>query len=176
LPTRTVIDADSVVVVISREEVEARDPSSVLGALKSCVESPERALSFFEKLDIAFHGYDLDAREVFEIFEVREFVSLVDGEFPYWLFFLTKKGLGLQAIMLCFMPPYLTEQARKMVLPQRLDQLLSNRWFPAMNQICEAVGFSEGQIATLTNNVADYFINGPRSTATRMRHGPDSQT
>ena len=74
------------------------------------------------------------------------------------------QGPRLQAIMLCFMPPYLTEQARNTVLPQRLDQLLSNRWFPAMNHICEAVGFSEKQIEKLTNDVANYFINGPRAT------------
>ncbi len=168
------IDGDPVVVVVSREEVEARDISSVIGTLKSCLASPERALSLFEKLDIAFNGYDHDAREIFEIPEIREFVSLLDSEFPYWLFFLTKSGTGLQAIMLCFMPPYLTEQARSTVLPQRLDQLLSNRWFPAMNHICEVVEFSEDQIEMLTNNVADYFINGPRATATRMQHGPES--
>ncbi len=158
------IDGDPVVVVVSRDEVEALDISSVICALKSCIASPECALSLFEKLDIAFHGYDQDAREIYEIPEVREYVSLLDSEFPYWLFFLRKNGLGLQAIMLCFMPPYLTEQARKTVMPQRLDQLLSNRWFPAMNRICEAVGFSEEQIEKLTNDVANYFINGPRAT------------
>jgi len=49
------------------------------------------------------NGYDHDARELFEIPEVREYNALLDNEFPYWLFFLT-----------------------------RLDEPLSNRWFPAM--------------------------------------------
>ena len=156
------LPVEPVVVVVSRKEVEARDVSSVLGALKSCISSIERARSFFQKVDVAFHGYDHDTRELFEIPEVRECVALLDSEFPYWLFFLTKRGLGLQCIMLCFMPPFLTEEARRTVLPQRLDELLSNRWFPAMNHICEAVGFSERQIEVLTNEVVDYFINGPR--------------
>jgi hypothetical protein len=156
-------EAGPIVVVISRQEVETGDTSSVASVLKSCIASPERALSLFEKLDIAFHGYDQDQREVFEIPEVRKYVSLLDQEFPFWLFFLTKEKLGLQAIMLCFMPPYLTEDARKTVLPERLDQLLSGRWFPAMNHICEVVGFSESQIERLTDDVANYFINGPRS-------------
>ena len=156
------LPVEPVVVVVSRKEVEARDVSSVLGALKSCIGSIERARSFFQKVDVAFHGYDHDTRELFEIPEVREYVALLDNEFPYWLFFLTKRGLGLQCIMLCFMPPFLTEEARRTVLPQRLDELLSSRWFPAMNQICEAVGFSEHQIEVLTNEVVDYFSNGPR--------------
>jgi hypothetical protein len=60
------------------------------------------------------------------------------------------------------MPPYLTEQARREILPQRLAQLLSNRWFPAMNHICIATGFPEEMLEILTNKVADYFIDGPR--------------
>ena len=87
--------------------------------------TPARARSFFEQLDIAFHGYDNDQRELFEIPEVRDFVNWLDDQFPFWLFFLTKKGLGLQCIMLCLMPPHLTDEARKTVLPRRLDELLS---------------------------------------------------
>jgi hypothetical protein len=155
-----------VVIVISRDEVEGRVASSALGALKSCLSSPAQALSFFEKLDIAFHGYDNDPRELFEIPEVRNYVSRLDIQFPFWLFFLTKDGSGLQCIMFCLMPPYLTEEARKTVLPQRLDDLLSGRWFPAMNHICELVGFSERRIENLTDRVADYFINAPSTLAT----------
>jgi hypothetical protein len=113
---------------------------------------------------VAFHGYDQDSRELFEIPEVREYVSALDSQFPFWLFFLTKFGLGLQCIMLCFMPPYLTEKARETIHPQRLDDLLSIRWFPAMNRVCELVGFTERQIESLTNGVVDYFINGRRGT------------
>jgi hypothetical protein len=154
--------ADPIVIVVSREEIEARDTSAVINTLKSCLTSPKRALGLFEKLDVAFHGYNEDARELFEIPEVRNYVGLLDSQFPYWLFFLTKRSLGLKCIMLCFMPPYLTEEARERVLPQRLDELLSSRWFPAMNYMCEATGFSEQQIECLTNGVVDYFITGPR--------------
>jgi hypothetical protein len=58
LSERSYIDAEPVIVIVSRDQVETRDTASVIGALKSCVASTERALSFFEKLDIAFHGYD----------------------------------------------------------------------------------------------------------------------
>jgi hypothetical protein len=160
LPERIGTDSD-VLVVISREEVESRDISSVIDVLKSCLSSVERALSLFERLDVVFDGYDDGTREVFEIQHVREYVELLDEQFPYWLFFLTKDGLGLQTIMLSFMPPHLTEQARKTILPRRLDDLLSKRWFPAMNEICLVVGFSEQAIETLTNKVVDYFVSGP---------------
>jgi hypothetical protein len=60
------------------------------------------------------------------------------------------------------MPPYLSEEGRRTVLPRKLDELLSKRWFPAMDQLCAAVGFSEQQIEDLTNRTIDYFVNGPR--------------
>ena len=149
------------VIVVARDEVEGRVAPTSTDSLKSCLSSPARVRSFFEKVDIAFHGYDDDKRELFEIPEVRNFVSRLDDQFPFWLFFLTKEGLGLQCIMLCLMPPYLTEEAKRTVLPERLDELLSKRWFPAMNQICMVAGFSERQIEELSDAVVSYFVKGP---------------
>jgi hypothetical protein len=158
-PTDT--SSDLVVVVISRDEIEGRVASSTPGVLNSVLSTPQGALSLFEKVDVAFHGYDDDPRELFEIPEVRNFVAWLDDKFPFWLFFLTKRGRGLLCIMLCFMPPHLTEAARKTVHPQRIEELLSKRWFPAMNQMCNYVGFSEEENESLTENVVDYFCNGP---------------
>ena len=160
MPGRTILDP--FIIVVSRDEVEGRVAPSSVDAFRSCLSSPERALSFFEKLDVAFHGYDNDSRELFEIPEVRTFVNELDDQFPFWLFFLTKSGVGLQCIMLCLMPPYLTDEARRRIHPERLDDLLSKRWFPAMNHICKYVSFTERKIESLSNSVVDYFTQGPR--------------
>lgn len=154
-------DFDPVIVTISRNEVIAGDVSAAASVLGRFTENPEIARSMFERVDVAFHGYDQDARELFEIPEVRDFVYKLDDEFPFWLFFLSKQHLGLQAIALCFLPPFLTEEAKKTVLPQHLDRLLNNRWWPAMNHICEFVGFSEDDIEQLSERVLHYFFNGP---------------
>ena len=147
--------------VISREQVNAGDTSSALSILGSCLASPARALSLFQKVDISFSGYEDISRELYEIPEVRDYVRALDDEFPFWLFFLTKFGLGLQCIMLCFMPPFLTDAGRQRAFPKSLGSLLMSRWFPAMNQICEWVGFSEDQIEQLSDEVGEYFSNGP---------------
>ena len=126
-----------------------------------CLSPPARARQLCGKLDIAFNGYNNDRRELLEIPEIRNFVSKLDDQFPFWLFFLTKGGLGLQCIMLCMMPPFLTEAARRTVHPQRLNDLLNTRWFPAMNHMCEIVGFSEEKVEALSEETAEYFVNGP---------------
>jgi hypothetical protein len=151
------------VIVISRDEVEGRVPPTSPQALMTCLSPPERARQLCGNLDIAFHGYDNDRRELFEIPEVRDFVSELDSQFPFWLYFLTRGGSGLQCIMLCLMPPYLTEAAQQTVHLRRLTDLLSTRWFPAMNHICEVVGFSEEKIESLSEGVVDYFFDGPSS-------------
>jgi hypothetical protein len=52
------------------------------------MQSPESAKEFFERVDIAFHGYDHDSRELFEIPDVRAHANQLDEQFPFWLFFL----------------------------------------------------------------------------------------
>ncbi len=152
--------ADPLVVVISRAEVEAGDSSRALSVLKQLTETPETARRFYERVDISFHGYDHDSRELFEIKAVRDFAQQLDDAFPFWLFFLSKSCLGLQCLLYCFLPPYLTEAGRAKIFPERIDQLLSNRWFPAMNHVCGYAGFSEPQIETLTDRAIDYITNG----------------
>jgi hypothetical protein len=152
---------EPVIVTISRDEVNAQDVSAAFAVLKSFTETPEMTRRMFERVDVAFHGYDDDSRELFEIPEVRDFVYALDEKFPFWLFFLNKKYTGLQALSLCFLPPYLTPRAKQEEYPKRMDQLLQNRWFPAMNQICEYAGFTEDQIEDLTERVFVYLTEGP---------------
>jgi hypothetical protein len=149
------------IIIITRDEVNAQDMSPVLGALKALVASPEIARTYFEQVDIAFHGYNNTQEELFEIPEVRAFVYELDNKFPYWLFFLDKSALGLQCIAYSFLPPFLTDKAKQEIYPERLDALLTKRWFPAMNQICDWVGFTEQQIETLTNRSIEYLLGGP---------------
>lgn len=158
---RTISTPFSPVIVVSREEIQSQDTSSVLLALQSLITSPERASQWFEQIDIAFDGFNETTLELFEIDSVREFVTKLDDEFPFWLFFLSKSGTGLQCIAYCFLPPFLTPVGKAKIFPERLNDLLTQRWFPAMNQICDWVGFSEDEIEALTNRSVDYLLSGP---------------
>ena len=152
--------ADHIVVLVSRAEIEAIDILPALGTLRRLTEAPETAREFFERVDIAFHGYDDDTRELSEIIEVRNFVFRLDDQFPFWLFFLSKHYLGLQCLLWCLLLPSLTEEGRSEIFPERIDRLLTNRWFPAMNQICHYARFSEQQIEALTDRVLTYITKG----------------
>ena len=152
---------DSIFLVISREEVEATNTSKALVTLNSLLENPEKARMLCEAVDISFAGYERDSRELFEIEEVRKFVFELDDKFPFWLYFLTKFGTGLQCLYLCKMPPFLTTKAKAEIFPERLVQLLERRWLPAMNHICKFTGMRDEEVESLTERSLSYLTEGP---------------
>ncbi len=152
---------DHLFVVISKQEVDAGNTSATLTVLQRLLESPEIARSYCERVEVSFDGYNQTPLEIFEMPEVRDFVYQLDDQFPYWLFFCSKHGRGLLALTLCYVPPFLRAEVRDRVFRERIGPLLENRWFPALNYICEYAGFSEEQIRRLTDRVARYFTSGP---------------
>ena len=152
---------DPLIVVISKAEVAAGDTSRALGILKKLKESPKIAKKFFERVEMAFHGYDNHPWELFEIDEVREYVCTLDNEFPFWLYFLSKRHNGLQALFLCFLPPFLTEEGKIKYFPAKINELLTRRWFPALNQMTEYVGMSIKDNESITERTMRYITNGP---------------
>ena len=153
------MDCDFLTVVIGRQQVEAGDISEPLSVLKRLL-NREAAIKFCERVEIGAAGYDDDARELYEIPEVRDFIHKLDGEFPYWLYLLTKRGLGLMFILSCFCPPYLKPEAQQRIWNERIGDYLLKRGFPAMNHICEFAGCSEDEIRRLSERVSEYFVNG----------------
>ena len=152
---------DFVTIVVTRQEIQAGNKTNVLESLKTLISSPETARKWFERVDIAIDGYNQTREELFEIVEVRNFVQELDDEFPFWLFFLSKRDTGLQCIAYCFLPPFLTQAAKAEIFPQQLDSLLSKRWFPAMNQLCDWVGMQEDDIEMLSDRSVQYLLGGP---------------
>lgn len=149
------------VIVVSKEEVQSGNITPALSSLKKFIESPEVAKSYVENVDIAFDGYNDYSEELFEIVEVREYVYKLDNEFPFWLYFLSKKHLGLQALLLCFLPPYLTDEGKQEIFSERINSLLSDRWLPALYHICEFVDLDEKHRDSIAERTIQYIFKGP---------------
>ena len=144
---------------ISRQEVESSD-TSVLSALLRLLDK-ESAIQFRERVDIAVYGYDDDPRELYDVPKVRGFIRKLDDEFPYWCYFLSKRGSGLLFILYCFCSPCLMPEARDRIEGEEVAQYLLKRGFPAMNALCEATGCCEAEVKQLTDRVMEYIISGP---------------
>lgn len=46
------------------------------------------------------------------------------------------------------------------MFPERLQPLLLERWFPAMNYVCEFVKMPKEEVVRLTNRVMSYIAKG----------------
>jgi hypothetical protein len=145
---------DFVTIVATKSQVLSQDRSEILEVFQALTASPATARQYCERVDFAVDGYNNTRLELYEIPEVRGFIADLDTRFPFWLFFLSKHSPGLQCITRCLVPPYLTPRAEM----EHLAQLLSGRWFPAMNHMCEKVGMSERQIEAMSTRVMDYLV------------------
>lgn len=151
---------DSLCIIVSRDEVIRQDVAPALSTLKSLLKTPETARAYKERVEIAFDGYNDDSRELDEIEEVRDYAQKLDAEFPFWLFFLSKHMLGLQCIVFCHLLPFLSEAGRAKHHPRQLDELLTKRWFPAMNYMAEYAGLTEKELEEMTDRFFMYIKIG----------------
>ena len=62
--------------------------------------------------------------------------------FPYWFIFVQERSGFYKRF------------------PERLQALLLERWFPAMNYVCEFVKMPKEQVVCLTNRVMSYLAKG----------------
>jgi hypothetical protein len=157
----TLGDISPLVIVISRDEVERNDISSPLVPLKWLISNPGITRKFRTQVDISFDGYNQVREELFEIPEVRNYVYALDEQFPFWLYFLSRELLGLQCLAYFFLPPYLTEEARKKIHPERLADLVEKRWGPALLHVCSTAGNTEAEADELFRSALEYFTAGP---------------
>lgn len=149
--------ANTLCIVVAREDVESGDIDMALGTLKRISLNKRLARNHKDKVDISIFGYRDDPRELYEIPEVRRWVNKLDRQFPYWFFFLSKKmpGLGFITLALC-------DYSRR---PDGKPELEKSSWarfmdahFTAMNQICESLEFSVEEIKELSEDVIAYYI------------------
>ncbi len=68
------MEPDLLYVVVSKQDVLSGNTLSTIDVLKTLTLSPEDALRWRERVEIAFDGYNDTQCELFEIPEIRDFV------------------------------------------------------------------------------------------------------
>lgn len=148
-------------IVISRDEVRRQDISGPLTTLNHLVTTRENIRANRLNVDVSFSGYENTNEELFEIMEVRNYVHALDAQFPFWLYFLSRHFTGLQCLAYCYLPPFLTPEARAESHSKQLVDLVERRWGPALFQVCSAAGHSETEADILLDSAMEYFASGP---------------
>jgi hypothetical protein len=148
---------DWVGVTVSRREVESRDVAPALQVLESLLYDAETVRAFRGRAGLAFHGYDDDPRELYQIPEVRRFVAELDSRFPYWFYFLSTGNdmLKMIAFCLCRTRPV----SAGLASPDQQDlQAFLFAHFDALNRLFDRFRLDEAINEEISGLLADYFF------------------
>ncbi|MBX8597712.1 DUF4365 domain-containing protein [Pseudomonas cichorii] len=147
--------------IIDRADVEALDFSSVRGFFDRIRSTRELAEHCQGKIEISFHGYDQDPRELFEILEVRAFASYLSAVLPELLFFAYtgERSRGLRAISLCLAEikrPSSTPNADNKIpieySTEEIAHFLDKLW-PGLNELTEWLNMTIDENKKITFDV-----------------------
>jgi hypothetical protein len=136
--------------IIDTQEVGALDttrPRAFFNRLRS---SKELAYQCQGKLEISFHGYEDDRRELFEIDRVRRYISLLDAVLPELFFFIRTEAPAhaLKLFALCqanvsFPNGRSTRKVTRQVTfeTDKIAAFLTRHW-PGLNEMTEWLSMS----------------------------------
>jgi hypothetical protein len=144
-------------ITISKESIINNDFTEPMNILRQLTSSKSVIEYFRERVDISFDGYNNTREELYEIPEIRNYVSELDNLFPYWLYFLSKNSSGLLVIIKCFLLPFLKPDAEQEINGKKLQDYLEQRGFLAMNHLCELTNISEQEKIEMTNRLVNYL-------------------
>ena len=156
MPDVNLRGGDHVVLVVSRNHVEAQDVSETLDMLRAFVERASNPWQVRGRLALAFHGYDSDPRELWQIPEVRVFMRLLDDTFPYWFYLmdLTTDGLKMVAFCLCRIT---TPMPGATAINPTDFRVFLERHFGTMNQLLDHWQVPEEENVQASEAVERYF-------------------
>lgn len=147
--------ADRLFVVVDRTDVESGDVSRAATALLRALGTRETIERLRGRVDVVFHGYSDDSRELYEIPEVRRFCAELDGAFPYWFYFLSAEGVTLGVIACCLCSVAKVRPGVVSFGPDLRDFI--TRHFEALNWLVDNYALDEGQNIEISRGVTEYF-------------------
>jgi len=118
--------------VIPRSAIESNDVASIVTRLELMTSSAPGA--FFRQLNWSISGYEDDARELFQIPGVVQFLRELDEQWPNWAFYQHPRGRWARTMTLCLAETQFTGESR-IAWDQSSVVDLYLRWSEALNRL-----------------------------------------
>lgn len=158
---RLIVKTPYIHFIIDRPEVISGDTSRAREFFNRLRSTKELAYHCQGKVEISFHGYDHDKRELFEIKDVRDYVPVLCQALPELLFFSRTKQPthALKALAFCqtnvkSLHGRSTRKVTKKVKVNigEIDDFLARLW-PGLNEMTEWLGMSMEENKTISFDV-----------------------
>jgi hypothetical protein len=143
--------------MVDRPEVEAMDASRARGFRSRLCASKDLMMHCQGKIDIIFHGYNDEPRELFEIEEVRKYVALLSEAIPELFFFSRTEEPATTLTLFVFCLGGVGWEAerstpgnpQKVVVDYDALEPFFNYHFTRLNWICEFLELSVEEIRAI---------------------------
>jgi len=158
--------SEPVILMFSRQQVEAGDISETLALLRRLTADRPTAIDFCGRISLVVDGYNHDPRELFEVPEVRAYIKRLDQAWPNWFFFLSQADDSVKLLESCLCETIEVVPGVTSIDLEQLERSLA-RHFTAMHRLREALGLPE----ELCEEVADGIIGMFRNSAVERVEG-----
>jgi len=144
-----------VILEVSRKQTEDCNIDDQLNNLRLFLKDRENVIKGREKIAISFGGYDNDPRELYEITEVRKYVSTLDGAFPYLFYFCSLSYPTIRVFAMCTCK--VTKVAGGVVLDQKDLQNFLMYHFQYLNELCSTYNLGDAIADQVTDEVLKHL-------------------
>ena len=141
---------------IDKLDVESGDIRSSVEYIDALLRTRESIMACHGKVEFSISGYDEDSRELWEIPEVRYYLSLLNDARPYWFLFQSRKGGWLKALTLCLIDVKKVPNGTEALNPEKVPELIA-QWYAGLNKVSNDFALS-GEINSKLSMSPDYFI------------------
>ena len=153
-PAHPITLCNSVCIGIKQDSVKAQNIQGVLKFANLFASSAENAWNTRGNVRLVFTGYSDDARELWEISEVRAYVKKLVTAWPEWMFFLDTSDQTLQVCFMCLAQMERTADSSKQRIVGLTPEVLTDG-FCGINRICDKYHFSDEVCEIASRKVAD---------------------
>lgn len=148
---------EPIIIRIPRDLVEEGDTTPIIEGLTVFARSPSLAPQALGKIRITVSGYDADARELWEIPEVRRLVHALDQQFPFWFFFADLADEWLAAVAFCVCRVTEIAEGSTAINPSDLQRFVE-RQFSGMNALWDQHQLPINSNMARSDAVVAYFV------------------
>ena len=145
---------DPVVLMPSRREIEAGDPSAAVRRLNTLFDTSEAIWRYRGQVTLVVDGYDDDPRELVDVPEVRAFLVEFTKRWPYWAFFFNQVDDSIKLLSSCLCAKRFLGRGQVEIDPEKLQRFLL-AGFAAMNSIFDDHGFPESVLMEISDGVIE---------------------
>ena len=146
--------SEPVILMFSRREVEAGDPSASVKRLNALFNTRDAIWRYRGQVALAVDGYNDDPRELVDVPEVRTFLANFNQRWPYWAFYFNQVDDSIKLLASCLCAGHYLGRGQVEIDAEKLQRFLLTG-FAAMNSIFDEHGIAEAELETMSNGVIE---------------------